>query len=256
MKNGKAILAEPESEKIKILFELYNSGLSMADASKKSGVNKCHYSIGKMLSNKKYLGDDFYPKIIESEIFEKAQILRKQKVESLNRNEKLISPFASLVHCETCGNMYKKYIYKSKEIWCCASSPPYEKSKCKSPRLSEAELEESFLKMIRKLNPDNIKSDKINHIIIGRKTSDPFKQAEYVYSLVSGEKPEIKAKEFVEIISENPKMFDMNFLKRIVKNIFISCDKEISFMLINNQIFKGDDFDECEYIHDPVKAEI
>lgn len=77
-----------ESDKVAKLFEYYLEGESFKSASEKAGINKCHASIGKILSDKTYIGDDYYPSIITKEIFEKVQEERKRRAEQLGRNNK------------------------------------------------------------------------------------------------------------------------------------------------------------------------
>lgn len=42
----------------------------------KVGIDKTHSVIGRLLRNKLYLGTDYYPQIVDEEIFEKVQELR------------------------------------------------------------------------------------------------------------------------------------------------------------------------------------
>ena len=56
----------------------YLSGLSLKNAAIKAGIDCYHATVSRMLQNKQYLGDEFYPSIIDEEIFEKAR-LEKQK---------------------------------------------------------------------------------------------------------------------------------------------------------------------------------
>lgn len=83
--NGVVVI---ESNKVAKLFKYYLEGESFKSASEKSGINKCHASIGKILSNKRYNGDDYYPSIITKEVFEKVQEERKRRAEYLGRNNK------------------------------------------------------------------------------------------------------------------------------------------------------------------------
>ena len=44
-----------------------------------------HGSAGRMLRNKKYLGDDYYPAIIDKETFDKAEEIRMSRAKALGR---------------------------------------------------------------------------------------------------------------------------------------------------------------------------
>lgn len=127
IKNGIAVVDEVVAEKIRTLYQLYLSGLSLTVAAKETGLTTYHGTAKRILSNRRYLGDSFYPAIIDKDIFDKAQ------VELINRATKL-------------GRVNK------------------------SPRKKEVTIPTRF----------SVKSIK-EHF------DDPFKQAEYIYSLIESE---------------------------------------------------------------------
>ena len=127
IENGKAVVDEEKSKQIRLLFEAYLSGDSLATAAKKTGIKAFHAGIGNMLKNKRYVGDDFYPAIIDMETFAAAEKERISRAEKLGR------------------------IWENKEIK--ASPAP--------TMFSIAKGNEQF--------------------------DDPFKQAEYAYSLIEME---------------------------------------------------------------------
>jgi len=85
IQNGKAVVNEEEAVKIKKLFEAYLSGLSLAEAAKKAGIKRYHTSIARMLADKRYVEDKFYPPIISRNTFDKAQLERRRRAEALGR---------------------------------------------------------------------------------------------------------------------------------------------------------------------------
>ncbi|QEY35506.1 recombinase [Caproiciproducens galactitolivorans] len=76
------------AEQIKVLFQSYLSGDSLAIAAKKAGIKGFHSGIGRILRNKRYLGDEFYPAIIDKDIFNTAEAERIMRSEMLGRNRK------------------------------------------------------------------------------------------------------------------------------------------------------------------------
>ena len=90
IQNGKAEIEPETAELVKEVFNTYLAGTStyriakdftqrgILNASHKPSWN--HGSIGKILENQKYLGDEFYPPLIERSIFE--QVQSKQFCES------------------------------------------------------------------------------------------------------------------------------------------------------------------------------
>ena len=85
IKNGKAVVNEKEAVKIKELFGAYLSGLSLTEAAKNAGIKRCHTSIARMLTDKRYVEDKFYPPIISRDTFEKAQLERRRRAKALGR---------------------------------------------------------------------------------------------------------------------------------------------------------------------------
>lgn len=85
IENGKAVVDEIASEKVKYLYKGYLEGLSLKDAAKKAGIDCYHSTVAKMLQNKHYLGDEFYPPIIDEDTFEKAKTEKQKRAEKLGR---------------------------------------------------------------------------------------------------------------------------------------------------------------------------
>jgi hypothetical protein len=85
IENGKAVIDETEAEKVKELYSRYLAGLSLKDAAKKAGIDCYHATAGRILQNKYYLGDDFYPPIIDDGTFEKAKAEKQRRAEMLGR---------------------------------------------------------------------------------------------------------------------------------------------------------------------------
>ena len=85
IKNGKAVVNEKEAVKIKELFGAYLSGLSLTEAAKNAGIKRCHTSIARMLTDKRYVEDKFYPPIISRDTFEEVQLERRRRAEALGR---------------------------------------------------------------------------------------------------------------------------------------------------------------------------
>ncbi|NLI70650.1 MAG: recombinase [Firmicutes bacterium] len=85
IENGKAVVDEQAAKKIKTLFQSYLSGDSLTSAAKKADIKAFHAGIGRMLRNKYYFGDGYYPAIIEPDTFEAAEAERIRRAEKLGR---------------------------------------------------------------------------------------------------------------------------------------------------------------------------
>lgn len=86
--NGQAVIDEPVADKVRNLYAEFLACGSMRAAAIKSGIEKTHSVIGRILKNEVYLGDDYYPKIIDDEIFQRVQLLRSQNAKLQNRIHK------------------------------------------------------------------------------------------------------------------------------------------------------------------------
>ncbi|MFV0362634.1 MAG: recombinase [Suipraeoptans sp.] len=87
--DGRAMVDEEEAENIREFYEGYISGLALTAAAEKIGLKLSHSSAGRMLRNRHYLGDDFYPSIIDKETFDKAEEMRVARAGSLGRIREL-----------------------------------------------------------------------------------------------------------------------------------------------------------------------
>lgn len=85
VENGKAVIDEQAAEQVRALFEAYLSGDSLAAAAKKADIKAFHASIGRMLRNTRYLGDGYYPAIIDPDMLAAAETERVRRAEKLGR---------------------------------------------------------------------------------------------------------------------------------------------------------------------------
>ena len=92
IEGGKAVIDEVAAGQIKKLYENYLSGLSLENAAKEAGIKTYHGTVKKLLSNCHYLGDAFYPAIIDEDTFTKAALEGDRRSEKLGRNNRVPAP--------------------------------------------------------------------------------------------------------------------------------------------------------------------
>lgn len=85
IENGKAVIDDEAAEQVIVLFRSYLSGDSLTTAAQKAGINSYHAGIGKMLRNPHYLGDEYYPAIIDPVTFAAAEAELSRRAEKLGR---------------------------------------------------------------------------------------------------------------------------------------------------------------------------
>lgn len=85
IEGGKAVIDEEAAGQVRQIFGYYLAGESLTTAAGKTGLKMFHGGVSRMLKNPHYLGDDYYPAIIDRETFDRAEAERLQRAESLGR---------------------------------------------------------------------------------------------------------------------------------------------------------------------------
>ena len=107
IRDGRLEVQETEAENIRKIFKNYLAGNALIKSANLVGLKKNSSSVKRILTNKKYLENDIYPKIIDGESFEKAGQMLKERAVAMGRvwekEEEIIK-----VPC--------KFRYKSEEV--------------------------------------------------------------------------------------------------------------------------------------------
>lgn len=85
VKDGVIAVDDKEAGQVRKFFEKYISGLSLAVAGEQAGIEKTHSSMGLILKNRCYLGNEIYPAIIDKSIFDEAEEIRSKRAKDLGR---------------------------------------------------------------------------------------------------------------------------------------------------------------------------
>lgn len=167
MKDGKMCFDAERAKIVKKAFSDYLSGISthaiakqltadgVLNANNKPSWN--HGSVGKLLENIRYLGDEMHPQMIETEIFEQVQSRRKEQRQKLGRgaNPNSMSannPFTGRIWCGECGGGFRKYVDNGgkpseKSRWKCKNSV-YWRDKCNCSAITDEKIKEAFIAAI------------------------------------------------------------------------------------------------------------
>lgn len=89
VENGKTVINIQESEIVKKVFSLYAEGKTLSDIALMLTDHNVIYfrnevkwnknTINRMIENEKYIGNDVYPTIVSTELFNKARTIKNQK---------------------------------------------------------------------------------------------------------------------------------------------------------------------------------
>ena len=86
--NGIAVIDQPAADKLRQLYKNYLSGMSLSKAASAAGIKTYHGTAKRLMETAHYLGDDFYPAIIDKDTYQKAQEERIRRATMLGRNNK------------------------------------------------------------------------------------------------------------------------------------------------------------------------
>ncbi len=89
IKNGKAFIDEVAAEKIRQLYKNYLAGLSLENAAMEAGIDASHGTVKRIMENRRYLGDDFYPEIIDTYTFTEAMLELERRKKALGRTNRI-----------------------------------------------------------------------------------------------------------------------------------------------------------------------
>ena len=85
IRDGRLEVQEKEAENIRKIFKNYLAGNALIKSAEFVGLKKNSSSVKRILTNKKYLGNENYPKIIDRESFEKAGQMLKERAVAMGR---------------------------------------------------------------------------------------------------------------------------------------------------------------------------
>jgi len=243
IENGQAVLDADEAQRVRAFFDAYLDGASQQEAARQNGIHRAQATLGKMLRDRKYLGDGFYPPVISQETFDRAQEERKRRERSLGRDKNFfaqdkenISPFWGLVFCEKCGGAYRRYADGGRNRWNCSRRAKRRVLHKDCPMIPEAAFEKAFMELMRSIDLTALQDGpKKDAPVIEPKYDDPFRQAEYAYSLIEIDDCAYLTRKLKKLIAEAPPVFDGEYMKSVVRRITV-CGGKAEFELINGKI--------------------
>ena len=86
IQNGIAVVCKEEVRQIKRIYKGYLSGMSYMNAAEHVGLHLNHCCVKRLLQNRHYLGDEFYPAIIDRKMFDAAERKRRRRSTRLGRD--------------------------------------------------------------------------------------------------------------------------------------------------------------------------
>lgn len=90
IENEIAVVDEDAAGKLRRLYTNYLSSMSLKTVAAEAGMETYHGTAKRLMMTQRYLGDDFYPAIIDEETYNKAQEERVKRAAALGRLNKAI----------------------------------------------------------------------------------------------------------------------------------------------------------------------
>ena len=279
--NGKAEIIPKDAEIVKGIFEDYLNGTATYRIAKKlteQGIPNAnrrpswsHCSVGKILENQRYKGDDFYPALIDTGTFERVQERRRERAESLGRTAQLNSYakkslFGEKIVCGICGQPYRKYVEHCNQPgetirWKCKRYIKGNRVYCRNIFLTEEQIEDAILAAINyfienpdlleqgipalKTEPENVQSRKLTGQIQeclenGQYSADTIRQmvfdrARAQYQAAAIDDMGFRTEKLKTALTEKePQIqFDQELFQQTIQKIIVGQDSILRIELLN-----------------------
>lgn len=160
MQNGVIVIHPKESEMVKQIFEQYLNGENLKNIAEKLTENQIEFLPGeyywnksrikRMIEDKRYIGGDNYPAIIDKDTFQRANVEKNNRIRNIN--PVITAEKKSLTNKVICSNCGRRLFHntdsrlKNSEKWFCKNED------CKfSVHMTVAELEHEVTEILNLL---------------------------------------------------------------------------------------------------------
>lgn len=97
--DGKAVVNEEKAGILRRICGNYLAGMSFISAAQKEGLVMSHCGVKRMMQNRRYLGDDFYPAILTEEMMQAVETERTKREKALGRDRRTRKEQAGAAAC-------------------------------------------------------------------------------------------------------------------------------------------------------------
>ena len=272
-----------QSEAVRLIFDAYDGGASikriagmLKDKKVPSSRGKPSWSpalIRKILRNKDYLGVEPYPRMIEEEKFDRVQGCLKRSRDLWNQRHPSgtvqgTSMYTGRLICSSCGGVYSIYKQSGKEdsrkvrYWKCRHYDPATKEPCKTPILTEKQLDGMFIQVLMRMKTEPpLYHEETKKILTGiikerqrmeselsvcwNRCNEDYERMEQLYFQIAAKRyQEIKLADLTHKIEDYLRGLDGSIqaeeidssIFKIIKRVEVQPDRSLRFELINNAI--------------------
>ena len=163
--DGNLQVDDEQSRIVQEIFRVYNSGVPVSrlkDHIERLEINRVKLS--DMLSDKRYLGNETFPQIIDQELFEAVQQRKKERRKAIGKEQSYIYYkeyflLGDKMKCGECGSEYHCYKHGEIRRWDCSKRLVKGRVTCRNQHIQEEQIKELFMQTVEDLEkpPEQIR---------------------------------------------------------------------------------------------------
>lgn len=259
---------EEQSRMVQEIFKVYNSGVPVSRLKDHiEGLEINRVRLSDMLSDRRYLGNENFPQIIDQELFETVQQRKKERRKAIGKEQPYVYHkeqflFVDKMKCGECGSAYHCYKHGELRRWDCCRRLIKGRVSCRNQHIQEEQIKELFIKTVKNLekHPEQIREiivhrtrrnsriKALEHEIEMLKNSSTieieellgmiYKRASLLYENADDGGAEYYSKKIENLIQQHKerseeKIFDKDLFDAIIEVITIYKDGRVMFTLKN-----------------------
>lgn len=156
---------EEQSRMVQEIFKVYNSGIPVSRLKDHiEGLEINRVRLSDMLSDRRYLGNENFPQIIDQELFETVQQRKKERRKAIGKEQPYVYHkeqflFGDKMKCGECGSAYHCYKHGELQRWDCSKRLVKGRVTCRNQHIQENQVKELFMQAVGNLekHPEQIR---------------------------------------------------------------------------------------------------
>lgn len=157
-------IAPEQSRMVREIFRVYYSGVPVSRLKDHiEGLEIHRVKLSDMLSDRRYLGNEVFPKIIDPELFEAVQQRKKERRKAIGKEQPYVYHkeqflFGDKMKCGECGSAYHCYKHGELQRWDCSKRLVKGRVTCRNQHIQEHQVKELFMQAVGNLekHPERI----------------------------------------------------------------------------------------------------
>ena len=182
---------EEQGRMVQEIFEVYNSGVPVSKLKDHiEGLEINRVRLSDMLSDKRYLGNENFPQIINPELFEAVQQRKKERLKAVGKEQPYIYHkeqflLGNKMKCGECGSAYHCYKHGELRRWDCSKRLVKGRVTCRNQHIQEDQVKELFMQAVTKMKNHPERLRKIT--VYGSKRNIRLQAAEHEIELLKND---------------------------------------------------------------------